>query len=172
MGREGGGRGGGGGGGNHVKAAEQWWQVSGKTKRWSSRPPVGLDADSSSLVAKGALEAPAWLLQQHSHLADVPHTRQQILHGRGLCCPHTCPRHLGQLLHPTTSAQNWACQTHMLIWGGGGVIRRSNGLRLLRVLTNQETVLTLLALLSEKIKEEVRAKRHCFELEALRIATQ
>lgn len=48
-----------------------------------------------------ALEAPPWLLQQHCHLADVPHTRQQVLHGGGLTCPHTGPRHVAQLLHAT-----------------------------------------------------------------------
>ena len=56
---------------------------------------MGLNADCSSLVAKGALEAPAWLLQQHGHLANVLDTRQQVLHGRGLYRPHTRPSHLG-----------------------------------------------------------------------------
>ena len=85
---------------------------------------MGLDADSSSLVAVRALEAAPCLLQQHGHLANVPDTPQQLLHGGGLPCPHTPPGHLGKLLHVTDAdfSSGQACQLGATRdpWGGGG----------------------------------------------------
>lgn len=67
---------------------------------------MGLDAGGGSLLSARALEVAARLLQQKGNLANVLHTRQQILHGGRHAVPQGRPGHPSQLLSATSQSES------------------------------------------------------------------